>query len=115
MEAQHLIRRFGYAGFFVVPARLGKGGWLFPFLARTLTLPDDVELLGARHGRNGGHPPSPAQIPACSFPAPGSSAILASAIERIRKLKSPLAVMDFRDARPFNPVEIDQRPEGLAV
>jgi hypothetical protein len=31
----------------VVPARLGKGGWLFPFLARTFTLPDDVELLGA--------------------------------------------------------------------
>jgi len=47
LRCQHLIRRFGYADIFVVPARLGKGGGLFPFLARTLTLPDDVELLGA--------------------------------------------------------------------
>ena len=28
-----------------------------------------------RRGRNGGYPPSPAQIPACSFPALGSSEI----------------------------------------
>jgi hypothetical protein len=31
-------------------------------------------------GRTASYPTAPAQIPACSFPAPGSSGILASAI-----------------------------------
>src|SRR5438034_1415117 len=35
-----------------------------------------------RHrGRTASYPTAPAQIPACSFPAPGSSALLASALQ----------------------------------
>jgi hypothetical protein len=41
-----------------------------------------IELLGARRGRDTGYPVPPAQIPACGFPAPGSSKMLASAISR---------------------------------
>ena len=33
-----------------------------------------------RRGRDAGYPTPPAQIPACGFPAPGSSVILASAV-----------------------------------
>jgi hypothetical protein len=36
-------------------------------------------LKGEHRGRDAGYPTPPAQIPACGFPAPGSSAILASA------------------------------------
>ena len=37
--------------------------------------------LGARRGRDAGYPTPPAQIPACGFPAPGSSVRLAAAIQ----------------------------------
>jgi hypothetical protein len=39
-----------------------------------------METRMGRRGRDVGYPTPPAQIPACSFPAPGSSQILASAI-----------------------------------
>ena len=34
---------------------------------------------GCLHGRNAGYPAPPVQTPACSFSAPGSSVLLASA------------------------------------
>src|SRR5262245_14962808 len=66
------------------------------------------------HGRYTGYPVTPAHLPACSLPAPGSTEILASAIWLIRKLKSSLAVVDFRDTRSFNPMAVHHRPEAPA-
>ena len=43
-----------------------------------------------RRGRDTGYPAPPAQIPACSFPAPGSSIVLASAILTIKDVVIPL-------------------------
>ena len=43
-------------------------------------------LLDARRGRDAGYPTPPAQIPACGFPAPGSSVILASALPVTREI-----------------------------
>jgi hypothetical protein len=43
-----------------------------------------------RRGRNAGYPAPPTQIPACSFPAPGSSMILASVILIIKDVAIPL-------------------------
>ena len=45
--------------------------------------------LGARCGRDTGYPAPPAQIPACGFPAPGSSMVLASVIFTIKTLLLP--------------------------
>jgi len=43
-------------------------------------LPLSVYLVRSRRGRDAGYPTPPAQIPACGFPAPGSSVVLASAV-----------------------------------
>ena len=41
-----------------------------------------------RRGRDAGCPAPPAQIPACGFPAPGSSVTLASALSLQRQVPS---------------------------
>ncbi len=42
-----------------------------------------------RHrGRTASYPTTPAQIPACGIPAPGSSVVLASASRRLRRVSA---------------------------
>src|SRR5262245_11239081 len=45
--------------------------------------------LGAHRGRTAGYPTAPAQIPACGFPAPGSSVRLAAAFLVAQDLAIP--------------------------
>jgi len=59
-----------------------------------------------RRGRDTGFPVPPAQFPACSFPAPGSSAIPTSATGIARELKLSLPAVNFRDPRLLNPMAI---------
>src|SRR5437879_6424280 len=49
-----------------------------------------LKSLRRRRGRTAGYPSAPAQIPACSIPAPGSSMRLASAILVSRERDLPL-------------------------
>ena len=48
-------------------------------------------IFGSRRGRDTGYPAPPAQIPACSFSAPGSSMVLASVILTIKDVAIPLS------------------------
>jgi hypothetical protein len=52
----------------------------------------------SRHrGRTAGYPTAPAQSPACGFLAPGSSAILASALQ-LRSTQWPVSSLDTRQS-----------------
>jgi len=61
-------------------ATLGTGGWLALTRQGLASCKKRQASLGARRGRDAGYPTPPAQIPACGFPAPGSSVVLASAV-----------------------------------
>jgi len=68
-------------------------GWMVsPYPAGTCTLQETPSSLGAHRGRTVSCPTAPAQIPACGFPAPGSSRILASAI-RPRSVEAVSSVL----------------------
>ena len=51
-----------------------------------------VHRIGYLHGRNAGYPAPPVQTPACSFSAPGSSVLLASAQDLAIKQTLSVAV-----------------------
>ena len=59
-------------------ATLDMGGWSGLTQQGLSPCKKRLASLGAHHGRNAGCPAPPAQIPACSIPAPGSSVALAS-------------------------------------
>ena len=61
----------------------------------------------SRHGRDVGCPTPPAQTPACSFPAQGSSEILASAVS-LNELKVTLVINALCNPRFFNVMTIEQ-------
>ena len=59
-------------------------------MLRVYLLEKPAAMLGQkrRRGRDAGYPTPPAQIPACGFPAPGSSVTLASALSLQRQVPS---------------------------
>jgi len=58
-------------------------------------------------GRDTGYPAPPAQIPACSFPAPGSSMVLASVVLTIKDVAiPPLSEVGLHYPGPTCPVQV---------
>lgn len=81
-----------YDAYFFAKTVEKKATTVYGMLLQPRPTPLIVQLRRHR-GRTASYPTAPAQIPACSFPAPGSSGILASAIRpRLLKLPSLLLV-----------------------
>jgi hypothetical protein len=59
---------------------------------RELKVNCESAILGGLHGRDAGYPAPPVQTPACSFSAPGSSVLLASAQDLAIKQTLSVAV-----------------------
>jgi len=57
---------------------------------RVITANDEADEHRRLRGRDAGYPAPPAQTPACSFPAPGSSVVLTSVMQGMAVQQTPV-------------------------